>query len=121
MKRTLMYIVSILGGISLWMIVSKVSGEPMAWDSPLYFQIGFPVFLVLMFVVGLIIPRRPWRWSVAGTMAQIIPLMIATGTDYKAWLFGLLFLAILAIPASIATFIGSFIGKKYFYPIEKRV
>lgn len=114
MTKYLIHLIAIIIGICFWTIISVLTGEIEAWDSPLYFNIGFPIFLFLNFLLGIIKPKNPWRWGLLSTLAQIIPLgIMATGTA-NMWPLGLILMCILSIPAIIAAYIGSLLSLKLF-------
>lgn len=114
MIKYLVHFIAIIIGIGFWTIISLISGEIEAWDSPLYFSIGFPIFLFLNFLLGIIKPKNPWRWGLLSSLSQIIPLgIMATGTA-NMWPLGLILMSVFSIPAILAAYIGSLLSLKLF-------
>jgi hypothetical protein len=110
-KDTWFYGVSVVVGIIVWVVVSKVSHRREAWDSQWYFMVGVPVVCVVSAVVGFVEPVRPWRWGAAPLAGQFFWMLVTQGPGNLLPL-GVLVFGILAIPSMLTARLGAFIGKK---------
>ncbi len=112
MKREYwLYVVAVAAGVLVWVVLSAVSGEREAWDSPLYFLVGIPVLCAVAAALALVEPKRPWRWAVVPLLSQAVWMVLSQGPG-NLLLLGLLFFAVLSVPLLIAAWIGAFFGKR---------
>jgi len=84
------WIMTIGGGLLLWIAASLLGDRKEAWDSPLYWQLAYPAGLLLCGWLGWRFPRRPWRWPVAMMASQAVALCMSAAS------FGLLPLGLVA-------------------------
>ena len=110
MKQKILYVTSILVGISFWLILTKISGTSEAWDDSVYFSVGIPLLALINLIFGVIEPTKPWRWGLISTLSQAIPLFIANPIGGLLPL-GLILFVILSVPSILASYIGSFLRK----------
>jgi hypothetical protein len=99
------YLIALLGGASLWLLTSLISGRPEAWDAPMYWTATYPLALLLAAVLGYRVPWRAWRWGLAVMLVQAPVLLLTSGGSMSLLPLGLALFAILSLPAiAAATF-----------------
>jgi len=68
------YLIALLGGVSLWLLTSLISGRAEAWDAPMYWTVTYPLAILLAGVLGYRAPRRAWRWAASfGHSLRVTP------------------------------------------------
>jgi hypothetical protein len=101
------YLIAIIGGISLWLLTSLISGRAEAWDAPMYWTVTYPLAILLAGVLGYRAPRRAWRWGLAVMLVQAPVLLLTSGGSMGLLPLGLALFAILALPAVAAATFGA--------------
>jgi peptidoglycan/LPS O-acetylase OafA/YrhL len=101
------YLIAIIGGISLWLLTSLISGRAEAWDAPIYWTVTYPLAILLAGVLGYRAPRRAWRWGLAVMLVQAPVLLLTSGGSMGLLPLGLALFAILALPAVAAATFGA--------------
>ncbi|MBP1657644.1 MAG: hypothetical protein H6Q31_2245 [Bacteroidetes bacterium] len=61
-RELLIFAITAVVGLAVWVGIAIVSGREEAWDSSLFFTIGLPVMLCASGIAGYIEPRRFWLW-----------------------------------------------------------
>jgi len=74
-REILIFAITAVVGLAVWVGIAIVSGKEEAWDSSLFFTIGLPVMLCASGVAGYIEPRRFWLWGIAVVSLQPIILL----------------------------------------------
>lgn len=105
---THIYAIALIGGAGLWLLTSIISGRSEAWDSPLYWNVAYPLAIVLAGVLGYVAPEKPWRWALAVMLIQPVVMLFTTSSSFSLLPLGLIMFAILAIPAVVVASIGRY-------------
>ena len=101
------YLIALLGGASLWLLTSLISGRAEAWDAPMYWTVTYPLAILLAGVLGYRASRRAWRWGLAVMLVQAPVMMLTSGGSMSLLPLGLALFAILALPAIAAATFGA--------------
>jgi hypothetical protein len=101
------YLIAIIGGISLWLLTSLISGRAEAWDAPMYWTVTYPLAILLAGVLGYRAARRAWRWGLAVMLVQAPVLLLTSGGSMSLLPLGLALFAILSLPAVAAARFGA--------------
>jgi hypothetical protein len=101
------YVIAIIGGISLWLLTSLISGRAEAWDAPMYWTVTYPLAILLAGVLGYRAPWRAWRWGLVVMLVQAPVLMLTSGSSMNLLPLGLALFAILSLPAIAAATFGA--------------
>ena len=101
------YLIAILGGASLWLLTSLISGRAEAWDAPMYWTVTYPLAILLAGVLGYRAPRRAWRWGLLVMLVQAPVLMLTSGSSMSLLPLGLALFAVLSLPAIAAATFGA--------------
>ncbi|MDH4328102.1 MAG: hypothetical protein OEV77_06255 [Nitrospira sp.] len=106
MGKTWLYAAAVGSGIGVWVLVSAISGEREAWDSPWYLFLGMPSICAVAAVLGYIDRTGPWRWGVLPIAAQAGWMFMTQGFG-NLWPLGIAFFFVLALPPTAAAYIGA--------------
>jgi hypothetical protein len=101
------YLIALLGGASLWLLTSLISGRAEAWDAPMYWTVTYPLAILLAGVLGYRAPRRAWRWGLAVMLVQAPVLLLTSGGSMSLLPLGLALFAVLSLPAIAAATFGA--------------
>ena len=63
LSATPAYAFAAVAGALIWAGASVLSGRREAWDSSLYWTLGYPVAIASGGVIGYLATDRPWRWG----------------------------------------------------------
>ena len=105
------WVLSFVTGMALWAMVAFYGGRAEPWDSELYWTAGYPLALMTAGIVGAAYPWRTWGWALGLMFAQI-RVMVAGGSGLGMLPFGMVFLAILALPLMIAARLGAWLRSR---------
>ena len=97
-RRTVQVFVLAVISMLYWLLVSHVSGAKEPWDAAGYWLIWYPGSLLLSAVGGFAFGRRGWSAGAIVTVAQL-PVMWVNTEFGGLLIVGVVFLAILAVPA----------------------
>ncbi|MBI3530771.1 MAG: hypothetical protein HY067_22730 [Betaproteobacteria bacterium] len=110
-KEIWFYVIAFLAGALVWIVVSKVSGRQEAWDSSLYFSVGYPVLCLLSLAMGYFAPAQSWRWGIVPFAGQFAWLLLSQGPGNLLPL-GIIAFAMVSVPAIVAAKVGAYFGSK---------
>lgn len=99
----------------VWVGIALVSGEHEAWDHPGYWKYGYPLMVVVSGLLGWLFPRRAWQQGLAMMLSQLVPLLIVHPLGPLLPL-GVIFLAVLALPAMLAAQLAAVIRRRWAGP-----
>lgn len=89
-------------GIAYWATASGLAGGGEPWDAPAYWSLAYPGALLVSAVLGVAMPARAWLWGPIVVFAQV-PVVIAVSGAGPLLLAGLLYAAVLSIPAALVS------------------
>ena len=99
------YAIALIGGASLWLLTSLISGRAEAWDAPMYWSVTYPLAILLAGALGYRVPVRAWRWGLVVMLVQATVMLLTSGSSMTLLPLGLALFAVLALPAiAAATF-----------------
>ena len=78
-----------------------------------YWQIGYPVSILLSGIMGMFFPDRPWRWSIYIIFVQFVMGMFTTKGDWNLLPPGIGFYALLTVPCIGFGYIGAWVSGKW--------
>ena len=93
------YAIALLGGTTLWLLTSLISGRAEAWDAPMYWSVTYPLAILLAGVLGYRAPLRAWRWGLVVMLVQAPVMLLSSGGSMGLLPLGLALFAVLALPA----------------------
>jgi len=106
MKIKILYSVSALSGVAIWLFMRSVSDIPGPWEGSLYFYASLPMHIALSIVLGFIEPKEVIRWPALSAVSHAFPLFVQEGIG-NLWPISLVtLLLIFLIPSVICSYIG---------------
>jgi peptidoglycan/LPS O-acetylase OafA/YrhL len=99
--------IAAVAGVVLWIAASVMSGKREAWDADIYWTVAYPVALALCGLLGIVWPRKPWRWALALFLFQFVGMAIRNGELGGLWPLGLILLAVLSLPGMLVAQLGA--------------
>ena len=100
------YAAAIVSGAVVWLAISIFGGRREAWDSPLYWLLGYPAALIVAGVLGYLHPQRAWRWPLAFMWTQAA-VMAVTAASFGLLPLGLILFAILGVPPMLVAVVAA--------------
>ena len=107
--KPILYFVSALSGIAVWIGIGIISGNTEAWDSPLYWKIGVPFLALIAFIIGLIHPKAPYRWGITQGLSQSVVIFLQGlyfGYSMNLYPPSIIVNIIISIPSIISAYLG---------------
>lgn len=104
-------LISAIVGIAYWAAVSGMLGGGEPWDASAYWTLAYPGALLLSAVLGFAMPVRAWVWGVIVVFAQV-PVVVAVSGAGPLLLAGVLYAAVLAIPAALVSGIAGWTRRR---------
>lgn len=108
MRRVGPALVALLIGMAWWQAVSRWSGVAEPWDAPLYWSVGYPGALVMAALLGAKWLRHGWVLGAVVVLAQL-PVVIVASSVGPLFAAGVIYAAVLAVPAMMAAAIAGWI------------
>lgn len=87
-------------GVVYWFAAGRLSDVAEPWDASGFWSIAYPGALLLAGLLGLAWPRHGWAWGAIVVLAQVI-VVIATGGAGPLIAVGIVYAAVLALPAML--------------------
>ncbi len=97
-KDAWLYGVAVGIGITMWIVVSSLSGRREAWDSEWCFLISVPVICSVSAALGFLEASRPWRWGVTPLIGQFSWMLLTQGPGNLLPL-GIVVFGVLSVPS----------------------
>ncbi|MFN3936617.1 MAG: hypothetical protein ACK4KW_03465 [Gemmobacter sp.] len=104
--------IAALAGLALWTGTAILSGRAEPWDAPAFWQLSYPLALVLAAVFGALAPIRPWRWG-AALVWTLAPVLAIGGAGLSMLPPGLVLIGLLSLPAMLAAGLGARLGRRF--------
>lgn len=88
--------------------VALVSGIPVAWATPLYFWLGWPLMCLVIYLLARAYPERPWRWTLSMMLGQVFSSIFFGGGALVP--VAMAYVTVLSIPQFFAGAMGAKAG-----------
>ena len=108
-----MLFVAFSAGAAVEIFVAQYGHRREAWDSPLYWRLGWPAMVAAGFVCGAIARRREWLIGYAPFLGNFVTMMLRTGVG-SLWPLGLILTGIIGSPSVAAAYLGSRLGRRWW-------
>jgi len=102
---------SAIVGVAYWAAVSGMLGGGEPWDAAAYWTLAYPGALLLSAILGFAMPPRAWLWGVVVACAQV-PVVVAVSGAGPLLLAGVLYAAVLSIPAALVSGVAGWIRRR---------
>ena len=88
--------------------VALASGIPVAWASPLYFILGWPLMCAAVYLIARKYPERPWRWTLSMMLGQVFSSIFFGGGALVP--VAMAYVTVLSVPQFFAGAMGAKAG-----------
>lgn len=113
MDKIFPLLVSAVVGAGTWIGIGVWGGRTEAWDSSLYWSVGFPFMLIAVLFIALKWPEKPWRYGIVAMVVQALVGFIQTFPNINLWPLSLFMFLILSLPLVLAASLGSIVRKRF--------
>lgn len=96
-----------------WTVVSAIAGVAEPWDLASYWTIIYPAGLVLSLIMGAVLKKFQWSAGAIVMFAQILPILASSGASAMLGA-GIIYSAILSIPAMALSWFGGKLRRVYY-------
>lgn len=103
--------IAAITGIAYWAAVSGMLGGGEPWDAAAYWTLVYPGALLLSAILGFAMPTRAWLWGLIVVFVQV-PVVIAVAGAGPLLLAGVLYAAVLSIPATLVSSVAGWIRRR---------
>ena len=112
-SKTTNLLLPLVVGISIWLIFYFINGktDPQSFDN--YWIIGYPIFVVVAFLVTLLLGVAPILFAVLTMSSQILLGLFCLQGDLNQLPIGLAVHGVVSIPVILSGYGGSWVRKKY--------
>lgn len=106
-------LLSAAAGAGLWCAVSALTGRAEAWDTGVYWSVGYPLLMATAAYLGWNYPDRPWRWGFTASASQVIPMAVINGFGGSSLLpLGLIAFGFLSLPLIAASVLAARVRRR---------
>lgn len=105
-RERLLYVMTSLIGLGVWLGVSLYSGQIEAWDSDLYYGLGIGVMMLTAGTAGYVEPGMSWRWGISVVILQPLAMMLMSDAG-PLMIVGLILFAVFALLCMGAAVLGA--------------
>jgi len=103
-------VIAVALGLGTWLVTATVVGKTEAWDDPAYFQVALPALFAAIFVLGIVFPKRAWRWGPLAMAGQVLALLFSGNGSLLP--LGIILMGVMSLPYILAGWLGSLLRKR---------
>jgi hypothetical protein len=85
-------------GVVFWVLVAWRTPGAEPWDAPAFWTVVYPIALGIAAVLGACFPRRAWLWGLLLLALQVPVVAVKSGVG-SLLLVGVVYALVLAVPA----------------------
>lgn len=102
------HLTAFVAGFIVATAVAYMSGSPVAWATPLYFVLGWPVMCAMVYWLARRYPGNAWRWTLSMMLGQVFSSIFFGNASFV--LQAMLFVTLLSAPQFAAGVLGARAG-----------
>lgn len=102
------HLTAFVAGFIVATAIAYMSGNPVAWATPVYFVLGWPVMCVMVYWLSRIFPHNSWRWTLSMMLGQVFSSIFFGNASFA--LQAMLFVTLLSAPQFVAGTLGARAG-----------
>ncbi|MEX0739930.1 MAG: hypothetical protein WD071_11370 [Pseudohongiella sp.] len=99
------HLTAAVAGFIVATAVAYISGNPVAWATPVYFALGWPVMCAVVYLLARIYPHNSWRWTLSMMLGQVFSSIFFGNASFV--LQAMLFVTLLSAPQFVAGTLGA--------------
>ena len=104
-------------GGAVEIVIGQLTNHKEAWDTGLYWTLGWPAMVVAACGIGFLARRGAVAIGYAPFAVQFVVMMMKTGGG-NMWPLGLVFMALLGLSGVAGAVVGSHLGKRILGPAD---
>ena len=98
-------------GATVWTVFKSIAHSQDPTELLSYWQIGYPISILLSGAMGIFFSDRPWRWGVHIIWVQFVMGLITTKSDLNLLPPGILLYMLLTVPCIVSGYIGAWVSR----------
>ena len=104
------HIMAAVAGCLIYILVVNVSSVPVAWSTPVYFWLGWPLMCAAIYLLTRQFPDRSWRWPLSMMLGQIFAsILYGNGAMVPV---AMAYVTVLSIPQfAVAAYVTSVVNR----------
>jgi hypothetical protein len=107
-KQNQIHLAAAAAGFIVTTGVALASGIPVAWATPMYFWLGWPLMCTVIYLLARAYPERPWRWTLSMMLGQVFSSIFFGGGALVP--VAMAYVTLLSIPQFFAGEMGARAG-----------
>jgi len=88
--------------------VAFIGDNQVAWATPVYFVLGWPVMCLVIYLLARVYPHSSWRWTLSMMLGQVFSSIFFGNASFV--LQAMLFVTLLSAPQFVAGALGARAG-----------
>lgn len=101
-------------GMVVWVAISLSTNKKEAWDTEIFWSIGFPLMLLFNAIAGFIDPKKVMMKGLISVSLQPIAMMVDAGEIGSMFPLGIIVFGFMGMLFSLGGVVGSFLKIKFF-------
>lgn len=88
--------------------IAQLSDSQIAWATPGYFMLGWPLMCIVVYMLARAYPQRPWRWTLSMMLGQVFSSIFFGGGALVP--VAMAYVTVLSVPQFYAGAMGAKAG-----------
>ena len=102
------HLTAFVAGFIVATAMAYLGGNPVAWATPVYYLLGWPVMCVMVYWLARRYPQNAWRWTLSMMLGQVFSSIFFGNASFV--LQAMLFVTLLSAPQFAAGVFGARAG-----------
>jgi hypothetical protein len=102
------HLTAAVAGFIVASAVAFIGDTPVAWATPVYFMLGWPVMCAVVYLLARAYPHNSWRWTLSMMLGQVFSSIFFGNASFV--LQAMLFVTLLSAPQFVAGTLGARAG-----------
>lgn len=99
------HLTAFVAGFIVATAIAYIGGSPVAWATPVYFVLGWPVMCAMVYWLARTFPHNSWRWTLSMMLGQVFSSIFFGNASFV--LQAMLFVTLLSAPQFMAGAVGA--------------
>lgn len=102
------HLTAFVAGFMVATAMAYMGGSPVAWATPVYYVLGWPVMCTMVYWLARRFPVNAWRWTLSMMLGQVFSSIFFGNASFV--LQAMLFVTLLSAPQFLAGVFGAKAG-----------
>lgn len=108
LRDSKVHLTAFVAGFIVATAIAFIGGSPVAWATPAYYVLGWPVMCVMVYWLARKFPHNSWRWTLSMMLGQVFSSIFFGNASFV--LQAMLFVTLLSAPQFGAGVLGAKAG-----------